>query len=172
LLPSVPDVSDLATRLNDFLIADGPSTRLVTLFLAQLDPLDGSFVYASAGHQCFLLGPGDEVQSLDATGLPLGVAPRNIPSAQPRTLQPGQLVLFVTDGVAETESPERAQFGIERMLDVVRANRHVPASEIVETLYRSARSFAQGKPQLDDITAVVLKFETQTQPEGLGGAGI
>jgi sigma-B regulation protein RsbU (phosphoserine phosphatase) len=172
LLPSVTDVSDLATRLNDFLIADGPGTRFVTLFLAQLDPRDGSFTYASAGHQCFLLGPGDEVQSLDATSLPLGVAALGIPSARPRTLQPGQLVLFVTDGVAETESPERAQFGIERMLDAVRANRHVPAREIVEMLYRSARRFAQGKPQPDDVTIVVLKVETQPRPRGLRGAGI
>ena len=67
LLPLGLDVSELATRLNDFLIADGPDARFVTLFLAQLDPRDGSFVYASAGHQCFLLGPGDEVQPLDST---------------------------------------------------------------------------------------------------------
>ena len=65
LLPLGLDVSELATRLNDFLISDDPDACFVTLFLAQLDPRDGSFVYASAGHQCFLLGPGDEVQSLD-----------------------------------------------------------------------------------------------------------
>jgi len=67
LLPLGLDVSELATRLNEFLITDGPDARFVTLFLAQLDPRDSSFVYASAGHQCYLLGPGDEVQSLDST---------------------------------------------------------------------------------------------------------
>ncbi len=169
LLPLGLDVSELATRLNDFLIADGPDGRFVTLFLAQLDPRDGSFVYASAGHQCFLLGPGDEVQPLDATSMPLGIVPGCVPSARPRTLQPGQLVLFLTDGVAETESPQGVAFGIERTLDVVRANRHRPAGEIVETLYRSARSFAQDTPQQDDITAVVLKVEAQPRPAGLEG---
>ena len=172
LLPLGLDVSELATRLNDFLITDGPDARFVTLFLAQLDPRDGSFVYASAGHQCFLLGPGDEVQSLDSTSMPLGVLPGCVPSARPRTLQPGQVVLFLTDGVAETASPQGVAFGIERTLDVVRANRHRPAGEIVETLYRSARSFAQDTPQQDDITAVVLKVEAQPRPAGLDGAEI
>jgi sigma-B regulation protein RsbU (phosphoserine phosphatase) len=172
LLPLGLDVSQLVTRLNDFLIADAPDELFVTLFLAELDPRDGSFVYASAGHQCFLLGPGDEVQPLDSTGMPLGVLPGCVPSASPRTLQPGQVILFVTDGVAETQSQQGTHFGIERTLDVVRANRHLPAGQIVETLYRSARSFAQDTPQQDDITAVVLKVEAQPQPGGLNGAGI
>ncbi|MHB8952101.1 MAG: PAS domain S-box protein [Pirellulaceae bacterium] len=172
LLPLGLDVSELATRLNDFLITDGPDARFVTLFLAQLDPRDGRFVYASAGHECLLLGPGDEVQLLESTGMPLGVLPGCVPSAQPRTLEPGQLVLFLTDGVAETVSPQDVPFGIERALDVVRANRHRPAAEIVEALYRSARSFAQDTPQQDDITAVILKVEAQPRPGGLDGTGI
>jgi len=172
LVPLGLDVSELATRLNEFLISDEPDARFVTLFLAQLDPRDGSFVYASAGHQCFLLGPGDEVQPLDSTYMPLGVLPGRVPSARPRTLQPGQVVLFLTDGVSETASPQGVAFGIERTLDVLRANRHRPAGEIVETLYRSARNFAEDAPQQDDITAVVLKVQAQPRPAGLEGAGI
>ena len=82
------------------------------------------------------------------------------------------MVLFLTDGVAETASPQGVAFGIERTLDVLRANRHRPAGEIVETLYRSARNFAEDTPQQDDITAVVLKVEAQPRPAGLDGAGI
>jgi sigma-B regulation protein RsbU (phosphoserine phosphatase) len=82
------------------------------------------------------------------------------------------MVLFLTDGVAEAESPQGDSFGIERTLDVVRANRHRPAGEVVETLYQSIRDFARGTPQQDDITAVVLKVETQPRSVGLEGAGI
>ena len=159
LLPLGLDVGELATRLNDFLLADHQEARFVTLFLAQLDPRDGSFCYASAGHRCYVLGPGDEVESLDATSVPLGILPGCVPSAPMRTLRPGQVVLFPTDGVEDTESPQGVPFGVERALDVVRANRHRSAAEIVESLYRSARSFAQDAPQQDDITAVVLKVD-------------
>ena len=75
-------------------------------------------------------------------------------------------------GVAETAFPQGVAFGIARTLDVLRANRHRPAGEIVETLYRSAREFAQGTPQQDDITAVVLKVEAPRRPGGLDGAAI
>jgi len=172
LLPLGLDVSELATRLNHFLISDDPDARFVTLFLAQLDPHDGSLVCASAGHQCFLLGPADEVQTLDCTSMPLGILRGRVSSAAPRQLQPGQVVLFLTDGIAETESPQGTAFGIDRTLDVVRAHWHQPAREIVEALYRNARSFARDTPQQDDITVVVLKVEEQTRPTGLNGAGI
>jgi sigma-B regulation protein RsbU (phosphoserine phosphatase) len=172
LLPLGLDVSELATRVNEFLIADSPSDLFVTLFLAQVDLQDGSFVYASAGHRCYLLGPGDEVESLDATGVPLGVAPGRVPSSRPRILEPGQVVLLVTDGLPETESPEGVTFGIKRTLEVLVANRHRAAAAIVETLYRSARSFAKDTLQQDDITAVVLKAKAQPRPGGLDGAGI
>ncbi len=162
LLPLSLDVSQLATRLNDFLISDGVDGRFVTLFLAQLDPSDGSFVFSAAGHRCYLLGPADEVEELGPTSTPLGVQPGCIPSAPPRTLVSGQLVLFLTDGVAETTSPQGTIYGIERAIDVVRANRHCPAREIVETLYGCARAFAQDAPQQDDITVVILKVEAQT----------
>ncbi len=163
LLPLGLDVGELATRLNDFLLADSQEARFVTLFLAQLDPCDGSFVYASAGHRCYVLGPGEEVQPLDATSVPLGILPGGVPSASARTLQPGQIVVFPTDGVEDTESPQGVPFGIERTLDVVRANRHRSAAEIVEALYLSVRSFAQDTPQVDDVTVVVLKVGATTQ---------
>ncbi len=172
MLPLGLDVSELATRLNEFLISDDPDARFVTLFLAQLDPRDGSFVYASAGHRCFVLGPGDEVQPLESTSMPLGLVSAHVPSARPRTLLAGQMVLFLTDGVAETLSPQGVYFGMEGTLDVVRANRHRPAAEIVQALYQSARDFAQDRPQQDDITAVVLKVEASSRPAGWEGAGI
>jgi serine phosphatase RsbU (regulator of sigma subunit) len=106
------------------------------------------------------------VQTLDATSLPLGILPGRVPSAPPRALHSGQVILFPTDGVEDTESPQGVPFGVERMLEVVRANRHRSAGEIVDTLYRSARSFAEDAPQQDDITAVVLKVDAAARPTG------
>lgn len=171
MLPLALDVSELATRLNEFLTTDRPDPHFVTLFLAQLNPADGSLVYASAGHQCYLLGPGEEVERLNATSCPLGIWPGGVPGAPARTLRNGQLILFPTDGLVETASPEGVLFGIQRTLDVVQANRHRTAAEIVKTLYHSARCFARDAPQEDDFTAVVLKVEAIPQA-GKAGAGI
>jgi serine phosphatase RsbU (regulator of sigma subunit) len=157
LLPVCADPSDLLTRLNDFLNKDCPEDKFVTMFLAEFVAQSLAFRYASAGHQCYLFGSTGDVESLESTGLPLGIMPGTIPSAAPRTLVPGQVVLLVTDGVEEAHSPDGTCFGIQRVLDNVRANRDRRAGEMVERLYREVRSFAQESPQEDDITVVVIK---------------
>ena len=67
------------------------------------------------------------------------------------------MILLPTDGLADSISSTREVFGPERVCDTVYANREKSAREIVETLYRESRSFAQGHPQVDDTTAIIVK---------------
>ncbi len=57
-------------------------------------------------------------------------------------------------------SPENAIFGIDRILEVVRADHKKPAREIVESLYDAVRQFSKNSPQMDDVTAIVIKVKT------------
>jgi serine phosphatase RsbU (regulator of sigma subunit) len=65
--------------------------------------------------------------------------------------------LLLTDGIMEAIAPAGSLFGIERTLEVVRANRHRTAQEIVQALAREVDDFTQFQRQLDDITAIVIK---------------
>lgn len=67
-------------------------------------------------------------------------------------------MLLLTDGVEEAMSPDETIFGAERILEIVRANRERSSGEIVDALYAAVRQFAQNTPQLDDVTAVVVKI--------------
>src|SRR5262249_51167732 len=97
-------------------------------------------------------------QALESTAIPLGVLPQgNFPGSAPVPLEPGDLVLLLTDGVVEARDPDDATFGPRRTTDLVRRHRHAPARHIVDPLYHAARAFAQYQPQLDDITATVVK---------------
>jgi serine phosphatase RsbU (regulator of sigma subunit) len=42
-------------------------------------------------------------------------------------------------------------------MEVLRENRRRPSREIVEALYQSVRQFSENSPQLDDVTAIVMK---------------
>jgi serine phosphatase RsbU (regulator of sigma subunit) len=66
-------------------------------------------------------------------------------------------VVFLTDGITESENASGDYFGSDAALDVVRAHRHESAQEIVQRLRAATRDFAQGAPQQDDITMVVCK---------------
>ncbi len=151
------DVSDLLTRLNAFLVADCGEEQFVTLFIARIDPHARRLWYASGGHPCYLLRAGGRVETLAATGIPLGMMPGPVRGAPELSLHPGDLLLMVTDGIEETESPDGGELGLARVLEVVQANRHRSASEIVAALCSAASDFAAGGSQKDDITAVVAK---------------
>ncbi|MGE5346521.1 MAG: SpoIIE family protein phosphatase [Acidithiobacillales bacterium] len=157
LLLLTHDVSDLLTRLNSFLAMDWGEEHFVTLFLARLVPEERKMTYASGGHQSYLLRADGRVETLAATGIPLGIMPTPIRGAPGLSLQPGDLLLMVTDGIEETVSPDDRELGRGRVLEVAQANRHRPASEIVTALFSAASDFAAGGVQKDDVTAVVVK---------------
>lgn len=152
------DVGEILTRANRLLAADTSDFHFVTLAMARLDPQDRSMVYASAGQRGYLLHPGIDVTILDSTSLPLGVRPETIvPTAPPIVLQPGDLVTFFTDGVAEAESPGRVRFGVARALQVIRSERDKSAKEIIDILHEQVLGFCRSQPPSDDITIVVAK---------------
>ena len=152
------DVGEILTRANRLLAADADDFHFVTLAMARLDPRDRSMVYASAGQRGYLLRSGIEAIVLDSTSLPLGVrADTVVPAASSIMLQPGDLITFFTDGVAEAESPGRVRFGVARALQTIRSDRDKPAAEIIESLHQQVLGFCRSQPPSDDVTIVVVK---------------
>lgn len=156
------DVGEILTRTNKVLAEDVGAERFVTLFFARLDPVARALVYASAGHPpgYILDAAGNVKTKLPRTGAALGIQPETQYHSSPEyLLNSGDLLLLLTDGLEECLSADDTLFGIDRVLEVVRGNRHQPARYIVETLYAAVRQFARNAPQLDDVTAVVVKVK-------------
>jgi sigma-B regulation protein RsbU (phosphoserine phosphatase) len=149
-------------RVANQALSDDLEGHFVTLFFAKLDPLRRSLIYASAGHPAgYVMDSRGVVKALlERTAYPLGVSrDADFPSVGLLTLEPGDLVLLVTDGVLEAHAPDNQPFGPERALQIVRTYQRDPASLIVTNLYHASRAFSQGAVQRDDITAVVLKVQ-------------
>jgi PAS domain S-box-containing protein len=163
------EVGAILGLVNRVLIPDVEDDRFVTLLLARLDPRARRFSYTSAGHQpgYILDAAGGVKHTLASTGTPLGIFPENtFPASAEVPLQPGDLILLVTDGVADARAPDGTSFGVARTIDLVRSYRRAPAREIVENIYHGVRAFAQNLPQYDDITATVVKVaDTDDRPE-------
>lgn len=154
------DICEILTLANRLLVEDVAEDHFVTLFFGRLDPRTRSFAYASAGHpEGYILdAAGNVKRELKSTGFPLGVERESKFAAVPAiTLDPGDLVFLLTDGVFDARSPDDHSFGIERVLENIRDNRHLPAQRIVDSLYGSIRDYCQGKNPPDDITAIVIK---------------
>jgi serine phosphatase RsbU (regulator of sigma subunit) len=154
------DLAELLSLLNRVLTLDMEVERFVTLILARLDPRKRSLVYASAGHPTgYVLDASGAVRlRLPSTGSLLGPGSVRTFSASPTIpLEPGEIVLFLSDGVIEALAPNGTPFGWARAVGIVGVHRDDSAAGIVANLYHAVRAFAQNAPQLDDITAVVIK---------------
>jgi len=154
------DVGEIVGLLNRALAEDAPDGHFATVLLARLDPATRSLVYASAGHTPgYVLGASGQIKAvLKATGMPLAVLPDgDFPTAAAPPLEPGDLLLLLTDGILEAHDPSGKLFGSPRVFDVVRSHQAETAHEIVHTLYDAVRAFCGAQTQLDDMTAIVIK---------------
>jgi sigma-B regulation protein RsbU (phosphoserine phosphatase) len=154
---SIPAIVE---ELNRLLLEDLEANRFVTMVLGILDPATGALTWASMGHPrgVVLDARGAVRATLDSTCKPLGLFPGiGSPLGEPTVLQDGDLLLLVTDGVLESATPEGAEFGLDAVLEVVRANLHVPAEALARHVVDAALAHSNGKRQVDDVTAVIIR---------------
>jgi sigma-B regulation protein RsbU (phosphoserine phosphatase) len=166
------DVRTILTLVNRMLAADTGENFFVTLLLAQLDPRSRTLVFASAGQSGFILSSTGVTKHLGATGPPLG-AFADLPSgldfgvSPGITLEPGDIILLPTDGLIEPVS--QAWFGYQPALDIIHATRHKRAQDIIDMILSAVTDYHEGTPLIDDISAILVKVETDVSECSLGG---
>jgi PAS domain S-box-containing protein len=154
------ELDEVLAQVNQMLLKDLKHGDFVTLFLARLNASHRTLSYASAGHVPGLVfqDSGEVKCTLESTGPPLGLfSSSKFSLQQPIPLDPGDIAVFLTDGVTESTTPDGHQFGAERVFDQIRALSHDSASNIADGIYHATRAFVQGDLQDDDITSVIIK---------------
>jgi serine phosphatase RsbU (regulator of sigma subunit) len=154
------EIDEVLTHMSAALFRETEAHRFVTMLLGKLDPVSGRLTYANAGHPPgFILNrSGEVVCRLGATGIPLGLLEQATYRRQgPLTLEPGDLLVLLTDGVHEAASPDGELFDEERVVNLVRANRERPAQEILAALHAAIHAFTQREALEDDVTAMVIR---------------
>jgi serine phosphatase RsbU (regulator of sigma subunit) len=80
------------------------------------------------------------------------------------TLEPGDLVLLLTDGILEAQSPEGRPFGLPPVLDVVRAHRGHTPTAICQALLAAVQDFCRPRAPHDDATVAVIRLLPDAWP--------
>jgi sigma-B regulation protein RsbU (phosphoserine phosphatase) len=73
------------------------------------------------------------------------------------TINQGDVLLGFTDGVSECMNPRDEEWGDDRLLEVLRGNRDVPAVDLAARIMTEADAFAAGAKQHDDMTLIIMK---------------
>ena len=154
------DLSVLTRHLNDLLCEDMPAGRFVTACFGILDPDTNMLACVGAGHgpQLHFHAATGAVEELPPTGPLFGVLPgADFEAPAPAVMASGDLFVVLTDGFHEWLGPGKTQYGMERVIETLSAHRDKPAAELIQHLYADVLRFAQGTPQQDDLTIVLIK---------------
>lgn len=147
--------------VNRHLTADTTAGRFVTLVYMVIAPGSRHVRWISAGHGPILFYDtrNHQFEELVVHDIPLGVKADWPFHENDRDAWPAEgLIVVGTDGLWETRNREGAAFGKEGLLSALRATAHLPAAEICGEVIARVRAFAEGAPQEDDMTVVVIKF--------------
>lgn len=134
------------------------SNRFVTLMLGYLDQKTHQFCYASAGHQGWHRSVDGTATELPATGIVPGVLPDETwEVAKSPPLENGDLLVLMTDGIAEAAAPSGGDYGNEIALDFLLKHRDLDVDEMVQALRDDLTNFVGSHPQPDDMTIVLAR---------------
>jgi len=161
----------LIERVNRIVCSSTDDGVFITFFYCVLDANSGELSYVNAGHNppFTLRSDGTRVE-LTKGGLVLGFTPNARYEEGRATVGPGGGLVLFTDGITEAANAEGEMFGDERFRDVVVRHRGRPAREIEERVYSSVTRFADGAPQTDDLTMVVVKMAGATVATDAGNS--
>jgi serine phosphatase RsbU (regulator of sigma subunit) len=136
------------------------SDHLATAQLAHLDTRSGQLLWVNAGHpRPMLVRAGRVVRSLEgSTTLPVGLGGAD-PEVNSVQLEPGDRVLFFTDGVVEQEAADGDQLGFARLADHVERQCAAGAA-VAETVRRIAAALLKPEQGLrDDATLLLVEWK-------------
>ncbi|HEX4760300.1 MAG TPA: SpoIIE family protein phosphatase [Thermoleophilaceae bacterium] len=155
--------------LNEALLRHDPDQRFCTVALAVFDPERGVLEIASGGHPPPLLLRGGEVETLGSSGTILGIMENPPITGREVELEPGDTVVFYTDGVTDAHAPERL-ISHEQLAEGL-AECHGQSPPEVATHIESLALGGIEAPPRDDIAIIVLGLEQGAASRHVEGAG-
>ena len=155
-LTSLAEVFD---RLDAALSRDLSGGLFMSMVAILVDPATGELEWTNAGHPAPLhLSAAGTITALNSTGRILGVLPE--PSHRcgaPLVLAPGDVLLLYTDGATEAFNADGAQFGEERLGEVLRAHAGQEPAAIISAVHAALCRWKGVEHMEDDLTMVVLQ---------------
>jgi serine phosphatase RsbU (regulator of sigma subunit) len=151
--------SDALERTSRVLVREARTGLFVTALAARLDTQASTLTWSSAGHEAPLLlhGDGGEIEELPVGGHLLGLAEGASTPDRSVELQPGDLVLLITDGITDALRDDGQRFGEARLRSALGGALGLPASETVGLVLQAVDAFSGSTDQADDLTLLALR---------------
>lgn len=158
-----PSPADVLRKVNRQLYPDIKEDMFISMAYLVLDHQHDGVTLARAGHDAPLLyrQQSQTITPIKSPGMVVGIDSGSVfdritvDFSVP--LERNDCLVLYTDGVTETLNSEGDEYGVERMMQSVRASANDGASAIVKTIIEDVREFTGSVPQNDDITVIAIR---------------
>ena len=157
-------IVDIVENMNQHLAADVlESGRFMTLFYLSIQADLKSLEWVRAGHDPALLYDpvSNTCEDLMGPGVALGFDPGyRYQSMRRDGIKDGNIIAIGTDGIWETVNRDGEMFGRERFSQLLQTHAHLPAADLLNTIFAEVEAFRLGRKSEDDLTLVIIKIKS------------
>ena len=159
--------AEIFTEVNTRLCENNDEGMFATAWIGILNARTKTFQFTNAGHNYPILQrQGQPCEELATKhGLFLAGVDGIKYKQDEIPFETGDRLLLFTDGVTEAHNQKGELYGTERLINVIENNRDAAGEELLSDILVDISSFANGAPQFDDITMMVLTMEEDTHSE-------
>jgi phosphoserine phosphatase RsbU/P len=151
--------SELCRRVNELACRNGAVDKYITFFYALYEPETRKLSYSNAGHNAPMLIRGNnEVVRLDTRDMVLGQAPDYQYHDAAFVLQPGDRVVFYTDGITEAGVDDGDEFGEDRLRELMQRQPNARATDLLASVMSSVTEHCHNN-FADDATCLILSID-------------
>lgn len=156
-------VDQIMVRANRRIQKDIKSGMFVALLLGVIEPEGRTLALSNAGqtHPVIFRSRTGEASLLETEGdtFPLGIIEECDYRETRIDLEPGDKVVFYTDGIVEAMNSEQEIFGFDRLIEIVKESGSMSADQLMGEVLSKVNAFVGGAPQHDDITLITLSVQ-------------
>jgi sigma-B regulation protein RsbU (phosphoserine phosphatase) len=157
LAPQKLQPAEMLRQMNQIIGERRIEGRFMTACFATWQKGRSKLRVANAGQSQPLLYKDGRCGKIELTGFPLGIFEDVTYDEWGVTLESGDILVFHSDGIAETSNSEGQFFGMERLRKIVEDHHELTASELIDRVFDDVDWFSHNAPLSDDRTLVVVK---------------
>jgi sigma-B regulation protein RsbU (phosphoserine phosphatase) len=152
-----PKPAAMLCVLNDALQERKLESQYVTMLFALWNDKSRTLQVANSGAVQPIFCREGQSLTIKAEGFPLGMFPDVTYDEISVVTQPGDIVVFVSDGILDAENSQNEMYGSERLSKILYTNPDHSAGQIADAIMGDVTRFQDGKDRFDDETIIVLK---------------
>jgi sigma-B regulation protein RsbU (phosphoserine phosphatase) len=152
-----PAPAQMLVALNDALQERKLESQYVTLLFALWNDENQTLQVANSGAVQPIFCRAGQSVTVRAEGFPLGMFPNVTYEELTVATQPGDAIVFVSDGILDAENSNGDMYGEDRLSSLLCAHRDFPAQEIADAILSDVSRFQGDHDRFDDETIIVLR---------------